>query len=206
MGTTPSTRKSARDDPRPRGAARREALLEAVLRIVADVGADAVTHRRVAEVADLPLASTTYWFESKEQLLTAALELAAQRDIARLQEFAAAPFDDTADPLELAVAAILEPLDESLQTSRGSLLATYLLLLEAARRPSLRAIAKQWTDAYLKLLGRLFKLAGSADPVTDAELLLAAADGLLIEQLASGARGDVAPRLRRLAGALVARS
>ena len=206
MSATGSTRKSAHKDPRPRGAARREALLEAVLRIVAEVGADAVTHRRVAEVADLPLASTTYWFESKEQLLTAALELAAERDIARLQEFAAEPFDDSADPLELAVAAILEPLDESLQASRGSLLATYLLLLEAARRPSLRAIAKEWTEAYLKLLGRLFKLAGSPDPVADGELLLAAADGLLIEQLASGVGGDVAPKLRRLANALVARS
>ena len=62
--------------PAPRGPARREALLEAVLQLVADVGADAVTHRRVAEVAGLPLASTTYWFASKEHLLTAALELA----------------------------------------------------------------------------------------------------------------------------------
>ena len=206
MSTTAANRKSARKVPRPRGAARREALLEAVLRIVAEVGADAVTHRRVAEVADLPLASTTYWFESKEQLLTAALELAAQRELARLQEFAAEPVDDSADPLELAVAAILEPLEESLQASRGSLLATYLLLLEAARRPSLQTIAKQWIDTYLKLLGRLFKLAGSADPVADGELLLAAADGLLIEQLASGVSGDVARRLRRLAVALVARS
>src|ERR1700759_3036066 len=71
-------------DPRPRGAGRREGLLEAVLRIVAEVGPDAVTHRRVAEVAGLPLASTTYWFDSKEHLLTAALELAAERDTARL--------------------------------------------------------------------------------------------------------------------------
>ena len=70
---------------RPRGAARREALLEAVLAIVADVGPDAVTHRRVAEQAQLPLASTTYWFDSKEDLLTAALELAARRDVARLE-------------------------------------------------------------------------------------------------------------------------
>jgi TetR/AcrR family transcriptional regulator, regulator of biofilm formation and stress response len=203
MSATASTRKSGRRDDRPRGAARREALLEAVLKVVADVGADAVTHRRVAEVADLPLASTTYWFESKEQLLTAALELAAARDIARLQEFAAEPPDDFTDPLELAVAAILEPLDESLQASRGSLLATYLLLLEAARRPSLRGVAKEWTEAYLKLLGRLFRQAGSADPAADAELLLAAADGLLISQLAQGTGGDLGPGLRRLAGALV---
>jgi TetR/AcrR family transcriptional regulator, regulator of biofilm formation and stress response len=206
MATTASTPKSAAKQPRPRGAARREALLEAVLRIVADVGADAVTHRRVAEVADLPLASTTYWFDSKEQLLTAALELAAQRDMARLQEFIAEPLDNSADPLDLAVAAILEPLDESLQASRGSLLSTYLLLLEAARRPNLRGVAKEWTAAYMKLLNRLFRRAGSNDPVADAELLLAAADGLLISQLAQGTAGDLAPRLRRLADALVTRS
>jgi TetR/AcrR family transcriptional regulator, regulator of biofilm formation and stress response len=58
------------------------------LRIVADTGADAVTHRRVAEVAQLPLASTTYYFASKEELLTAALELAAERDLFRLQAIA----------------------------------------------------------------------------------------------------------------------
>jgi DNA-binding transcriptional regulator YbjK len=62
MATAPVT--SPNGKARPRGAARREALLEAVLRIVAEVGADAVTHRRVAEEAQLPLASTTYWFES----------------------------------------------------------------------------------------------------------------------------------------------
>src|SRR5947209_20177253 len=84
-----TTSHAAPDGPRPRGAARREALLEAVLRIVAEVGPDAVTHRRVAEMAGLPLASTTYWFDSKEHLLTAALELAAERDTARLPEYGA---------------------------------------------------------------------------------------------------------------------
>jgi DNA-binding transcriptional regulator YbjK len=191
---------------RPRGAARREALLQAVLTIVADVGADAVTHRRVAEVAGLPLASTTYWFDSKEHLLTAALELAAERDMARLEEFLAERLDAAADPLGLAVAAILDPLDESHQANRGSLVATYALLLEAARRPALRAVARRWTAAYLDALGRLLGLAGSRRPEADAELLLGAADGLLIEQLASGTTADLAPRLRRLAEALVAAS
>ena len=85
MSTTAARKQTKRRPARPRGAARRESLLQAVLKIVADVGADAVTHRRVAEVAGLPLASTTYWFDSKEHLLTAALELAAERDMARLQ-------------------------------------------------------------------------------------------------------------------------
>ncbi len=89
--------------------------------------------------------------------------------------------------------------------SRGWLLATYALMLEAARRPSLRAITRRWTDAYLESLGRLLALAGSRDPRIDAALLLAAADGLLVEQLASDEDSELGPSLRRLASALVNR-
>jgi TetR/AcrR family transcriptional regulator, regulator of biofilm formation and stress response len=187
---------------RPRGAARREALLDAVLRVVAEAGVDAVTHRRVAEVAGLPLASTTYWFESKEHLLTAALERAADRDIARLHTFLGTP-ERTADPLGRVVSAILDPVEDSSQTSRGRLLAIYALVLEAARRPGLRDVITRWTDAYLEALPPLLTAADSRDPRSDAELLLAAADGLLVEQLASDEESDLAPRLRRLADALV---
>jgi DNA-binding transcriptional regulator YbjK len=186
--------------PRPRGPARREALLEAVLKIVGEVGADAVTHRRVAEVADLPLASTTYYFESKEHLLTAALELAAERDIARLHEVAVG----AGDPIEVAIAAVLDATDDTVPSRRGSMIATYALLLEAARLPALQAVTRRWTGAYLDVLGRLLEAAGSPDPTADAELLIAATDGLLLAQLATGDRAELSPRLRRLATALVA--
>jgi TetR/AcrR family transcriptional regulator, regulator of biofilm formation and stress response len=188
---------------RPRGTARREALLDAVIRIVADVGADAVTHRRVAEVADLPLASTTYWFHSKEHLLTAALERAADRDIARLAEFLGHVPMEPSDPLGLAV-EILDPGDQTPQTTRCSLVATYALMLEAARRPALQDVMRRWTDAYLEALARLLSLAGSERPSADAAILLGAADGLLIEQLAVGEDIELRPQLRRVGAALVA--
>jgi TetR/AcrR family transcriptional regulator, regulator of biofilm formation and stress response len=205
---------------KPRGAARREVLLEAVLRVVAESGVDAVTHRRVAEVAGLPLASTTYWFESKEHLLTAALERAAERDIERLE----ALLGETRDPLGLVVEALVgasqakappsgaadqsnQPpsgaADRSFHTSRGWLLATYVLVLEAARRPALREVTTRWTDAYLEALPPLLAAAGSRRPRSDAELLLAAADGLLVDRLVADVDSDLAPRLRRLADALV---
>jgi DNA-binding transcriptional regulator YbjK len=178
-------------------------LLDAVLEVVAEAGVEAVTHRRVAEVARLPLASTTYWFQSREHLMTAALERAAERDVERLSAFLGeAPRRDV-DPLGLVVGAILGPSDYSGQTSRGWLLATYALVLEAARRPALREVTTRWTDAYLEALTPLLAAAGSGDPRSDAELLLAAADGLLVEQLASDTGTDLAPRLRRLADALV---
>jgi DNA-binding transcriptional regulator YbjK len=194
---------SARPQPRPRGAARREALLEAVLKIVADVGPDAVTHRRVAEVAGLPLASTTYWFDSKEHLLTAALELAADRDTTRLLEHAADAERSHADPLDAAVEAIVDQVDDPQRSSRASLVASFALLLEAARRPALQEVSRRWTEAYLLTVGRLLEAAGSQRPRADAELLLGAADGLVITQLATGTDEDLTSRLRRLAVLLV---
>jgi TetR/AcrR family transcriptional regulator, regulator of biofilm formation and stress response len=211
--TTTATSTAARtpDRPRPRGAARREALLEAVLRIVAESGPDAVTHRRVAEVAELPLASTTYWFDSKDHLLTAAFEREAERDTARLLADAAAwteaarvDPEGAHDPLDGAVDLILDCHREGSPTGRTTLLASYTLVLEAARRPGLQTIAKRWTDAYFTAVEPLLRLAGSAQPHADTELLLAAADGLMIEQLATGTDGDSRPQLRRLAAALVA--
>ena len=164
---------------------------------------DAVTHRRVAEVAGLPLASTTYWFDSKEHLLMAALQRAADRDIERLRTLLGETPERAADPLGLAVGAVLGPSEDSGQASRGWLLATYALVLEAARRPSLRDVTMRWTGAYLEALPPLLAAAGSRHPRSDAELLLAAADGLLVEQLASDDASDLAPRLRRLGDALV---
>ncbi len=188
---------------RPRGAARREALLEAVLAIVAEVGADAVTHRRVAEAAGLPLASTTYWFDSKEHLLTAAIELAAQRDIARVQSLVSAAGANPPDPIGLATAEILEPIDDERPGSRGSLIASYALLIEAARRPALQAVAAGWNETYVAALGTMLQAAGSRQPRADAQLLMATYDGLLIDQLATGVSANLTSRLRRVARALL---
>jgi TetR/AcrR family transcriptional regulator, regulator of biofilm formation and stress response len=190
---------------RPRGQARREALLEAVLAIVARTGADAVTHRKVAEVAGLPLASTTYWFSSKEDLLAAALEFAAERDIAELNE-RARELTHAADRVEAVAELIFGSLmagPEQRRASRGSLTAAYALWLEGARRPRLRAVAQNWTDSYRRATADLLSRAGSSDPEAHAQLLVAAADGLLVEQLASGGDGDLAPPLRQLAAALL---
>ena len=203
MATTDHQDPRARDAPAPAAPLVARRCSRRCCEIVAEVGADAVTHRRVAEVAGLPLASTTYWFESKEHLLTAALELAAERDTARLLEYGAEMERSDGDPLDAIVGAIIE-CDDGSQASRGSLIATYALLLEAARRPALRRSRSAGPRPTLLTLGRLLERAGSDDPRADAELLLGAADGLLLEQLASGTVEDLRPRLRRLATALVA--
>ena len=192
----------------PRGEARRAHILEAALRIVAATGPDALTHRGVAEEAGVPLAATTYWFASKEQLVAEAYALAAERDVARIAEVAIALERDGVDSGDDRAARLAALTARELHGERGGLIAGYALCLEAARRPALRVISQAWTDAYLGLAAAMMSAAGSADPALDARLLVAALDGLLLEQLARDVPDFEAtvmrPALERLIGALLA--
>src|SRR4051812_49583078 len=66
----------------PKGERRRQALVEAAIGLLVDGGFDAVRHRAVAERAGLPLASTTYYFDSLDELVTAAIEHHGQAELA----------------------------------------------------------------------------------------------------------------------------
>src|SRR3954452_23750675 len=66
----------------PKGERRRAALVEAAAKLLAEGGFDAVRHRAVAERAGLPLASTTYYFDSLEDLVTAAVEHHSNAELA----------------------------------------------------------------------------------------------------------------------------
>jgi DNA-binding transcriptional regulator YbjK len=186
-----------------RGEARRELILDAAIRVLGDEGLGALTHRRVAAEAGLPVAATTYWFASKEQLLVAAYRLAADRDIARVRRIAAG-----AERGDLA-ATLTEFVGSEIDEGRTALVACYTMWLEAARRPELRAIEEEWTEGYISVLESVLARAGSPHPRVDAEVLSATLDGLLLAHLARGGSGADAsaalrPQLTRLVSALMA--
>ena len=56
--------KTRRHDP-----GRRDRIIATALDVIAEMGVEGVTHRRVAERADVPLGSMTYHFEGMEELL-----------------------------------------------------------------------------------------------------------------------------------------
>src|SRR5580698_3447170 len=68
-----------------RSRVRREALLRAALELISEGGTRAVTHRAVSARAGLPPASTTYYFESIQQLTQEALRLHVAERVAELQ-------------------------------------------------------------------------------------------------------------------------
>ena len=68
-----------------RSRSRRELLLRAAVELLADGGPRAVTHRAVAARAGVPQASTTYYFESIQQLTDEALRLHLSERTAELE-------------------------------------------------------------------------------------------------------------------------
>jgi len=63
----------------PRGAARRDAIVEAAAALVVEAGPSTLTHRTIAQRADVPLAATTYYFASLDDLVGAAGSRLAER-------------------------------------------------------------------------------------------------------------------------------
>ena len=166
----------------PKGAARREHILRATLELIGEHGSDAVTHRAVAKRAGVPLSATTYWFDSKEQLLQETLLLAAREEVERLErlvlDLAPREFDvsERAGTVAAVMAADLaeEPIRHVAFTE---------LALEGTRRSWLAEEVARWHGAHLRLAELGLRAAGSPDPRADAPLLVAAITGFMLGQL-----------------------
>jgi len=185
---------------------RREEILDAALRVIGRSGREAVTHRAVAEEAGVPLGSTTYYFESRDDLLGQALEHVARKEMERYARLGE-ELRRAKTPRGLAD-MLMDQLIFDVE-DRNAYIAEYEIWLEAWRRPELREPATEWCDAVqLAVAGALERL-GSADPADDASLVVAAIDGLGERVLAreddpAKAVAEFRPQLRRLIERLLA--
>lgn len=179
--TTEPRRPATRAEQR---AERRGAILDATVRILGTEGLAAVTHRAVAREAGVPLAATTYYFDSKDQLVEEALALLATAEIESLAERAALLGERLGSPGELA-SGLVEVLAPGTDEGRRALLAKYELYLEAARRPPLRPTAARWISAFTQLAEAALTAIGAPEPPRRAPVMVAAIDGLLVHRLAA---------------------
>jgi DNA-binding transcriptional regulator YbjK len=185
---------------------RREQILEATLRVIGRSGREAVTHRAVAEEAGVPLGSTTYYFDSRDDLLAQALEHVAGEAVRRYARLAE-ELRSVTSPEELADGLLSELM--SAAEDRTAYIAEYELWLEAGRRPELREAAESWCDAEQHAVAGAMESLGSRDPATDASLVVAAIDGLGERLLGreddpAKAAKELRPELVRLIERLVA--
>jgi DNA-binding transcriptional regulator YbjK len=188
---------------RPRGAARREAIVDAALTLLGRGGSGAVTHRAVASEAEVPLAATTYYFETKDELVLEAFALARSRDVAAL-EASGRPGASACPTVEELAAWLVAQFLPRGDDARCAQLVLYELELEAARRPELAELSRTWTDAYVAALAPVVAELGARDPERDAWIVVTALEGISLELLASGVhQPEVArPYVERLLAAL----
>ena len=168
---------------------RRERIARAAIDVVADRGVEGLSYRAVAEAAGVPLGSTTYYFETLESLLDAAVSTASDISRDRFDEWSRGIGDEDELPSHLATLLL-----ESTGPQREWTVVEYELYVAALRRPRLRKLGMEWGTALEGILAR------HVDGLT-AAALAAAANGLTLQSLISGVpleRAEVEPVLRRV--------
>jgi DNA-binding transcriptional regulator YbjK len=158
-----------------RGERRRRAIVEAALRLLSKHGIEAVSHRAVAEEAGVPLAATTYYFRSLDELLEGALRLFVDEEAERLTVLAERLQGQDLPPVEIArlFRSELEP-D----------VAQFELYVEAARRPALREVARRSIEMYATVATAALRAAGVTEPAIDPRSFVALFDGYGLHRIA----------------------
>lgn len=168
----------------PKGERRRQALVEAAAALLVEGGFEAVRHRAVAERAGLPLASTTYYFDSLDELITAAVENHGRTELVRgnalLEEL---------PTRQRGVESVIDlVLDQLLGPPAGDrdaelVLLRYERLVATFRRPYLRPLMRTLGAELRGLLHEVFARSGTHLDEPRLEQLIALVDGAVVNAL-----------------------
>jgi DNA-binding transcriptional regulator YbjK len=148
----------------------------------------------VAERAGLPLASTTYYFDSLEDLVTAAVEHHSNAELAagrrRLEELATRNRGVQAT-VDLVLEMLLGPETDDPEVDAEAVLLRYERLVATGRRPYLRPLMRTLSAQLDELLTAIFARSGTPVSSDELERLIALVDGAVVNALIAI---DPAPR------------
>ncbi|TDQ05382.1 TetR family transcriptional regulator [Labedaea rhizosphaerae] len=157
--------------------------MAAAAELLVEGGFDAVRHRAVAERAGLPLASTTYYFDSLDDLVTAAAEQHGLDELARgrarLEELSNAQRSVDA-MVELVLEMLLGPPTES---DAEAVLLRYERLVATGRRPYLRPLMRKLSGELTALLREILQRSGADVDTKRVEQIVALVDGAVVNAL-----------------------
>jgi len=181
---------------------RRTEILEAALRIVAAGGPDAITFRRVAERAGVPLGSLTYYFESREDLLREAFRLYLAQAIAFVRDVEEGSRPHTPSQIIEMVMAIMR---REFSDDPAMVRVEYELILYAVREPELAREFNAYERWMETKLAASLEETGAPRPIDAARTIIDVARGFEIERLThAGARlEDLQRRLSLIVEALI---
>lgn len=166
---------------------RRQAILDAAMRIIVRDGVRAVRHRAVAAEAQVPLSATTYYFKDIDDLITDTFAQFVERSAAQMAAF----WDSTQGLLanlvgrldgsevarrqladEIAALAV-QYVQRQLRERRDHLIAEQAFQQEALLNPRLRDLVRAHRQILQQGVTHFFEVLGSRQPEQDAVLLTA---------------------------------
>jgi AcrR family transcriptional regulator len=137
---------------------RRTLIADALMRVAADQGLEAVSLRHVAAEAGVSTGMVQHWFGTKDEMMAFAMEVVRERNQARVTEAVAALGDSPAprDLLRTIIGTLL-PLDEE---SRADGRVALAFLAYTAVRPTASAVLREETEQMAAFFGSLLPVPG----------------------------------------------
>jgi TetR/AcrR family transcriptional regulator, regulator of biofilm formation and stress response len=167
------------DSHREATLARRRALLEAAVDVVAERGVGGATHREIARRAGLPLSTTSYFFASIDELVLEALQVFQTELLEQIDALRAQVASQQLTPIE-AVDMLLAVL---LAEPGPRIVAQFEGYLEASRRPEHRPAVAAVITAFERLAESVLAAAGARRPADAARAFVALVDGFALHRV-----------------------
>ena len=168
----------------PKGERRRYALVSAAAELLCEGGFEAVRHRAVARRAGLPLASTTYYFSSLDDLIASAVAHIGMLEVAQLRAQVATlsrrrrGAETTADLLvDLLVGS------ESGPRLIEQLISRYERHIACARLPGLREIQRRSLRQRVDAVAEVIERSGRSVRPELVSALICTIDGAVVSAL-----------------------
>ena len=163
---------------RASGRARRAALLDAAVEVIAEQGVAGTTHRAIAARAGMSTSTTSYFFSSLDQLIAAALHVVGERIVARVDAVTAQVVDAELAPHE----AIDRFVDAVMSEPEPDTVAQFEIYLECRRRPQLQPTAHRIMASIERGAAESLRALGVAHADERAPMVVALLDGLALHR------------------------
>jgi DNA-binding transcriptional regulator YbjK len=155
-------------------------IADAAISTLAREGMRGFTHRAVDRTAALAEGSTSYYFRTREALMSAAMARMAELDTLDVGDVPATAKSMDAEAMTSLMTALVW---QWLTDGRERTLARYELTLESTRRPAVRAKLRTHGAAFRVMADQTLTAMGANEPKRRAATLVAYLDGLLLHQL-----------------------
>ena len=170
---------------------RRQDLLEAALRLVSESGLGAVTHRSVEQAAGAPHGSVTYWFGSREGLISALVDWLCDESERQARAIATPVQQQIAAGQTLDIDAIATALSAWMDGTASHQLARIELELQGAREPAHAERMTKAAQVFWDMCAAIAEGLGFEDPDRDGRAMAVMLDGLLLDRLAHPPQSQV---------------